>query len=196
MPRPVRRSVRLAAPAYCAGLFFVTVCTEARVPLFGRVEAGHIRLSRLGRVAAAVWDGAACAQPGVVGVASVVMPDHVHVLFGIVDAAGGFGVARSGSGFARSSAGTACCAPTCGVGGRAGGLVAPRTVASVIRGYKSAVTRAARVETGLADLRVWQRGYHDRVVRSEREADAVRRYIADNPARWIPPPHAPRSPFP
>ncbi|MBK9940136.1 MAG: hypothetical protein IPP13_00735 [Kouleothrix sp.] len=33
------------------------------------------------------------------------------------------------------------------------------------------------------DTRVWQRNYYERIVRSERELAAVRRYIAANPAR-------------
>ncbi len=32
--------------------------------------------------------------------------------------------------------------------------------------------------------RIWQRGYYDRIIRNERELDAVRRYIRDNPRRW------------
>ena len=32
--------------------------------------------------------------------------------------------------------------------------------------------------------KVWQRGYYDRIVRNERELDAIRRYIRDNPDRW------------
>jgi putative transposase len=31
---------------------------------------------------------------------------------------------------------------------------------------------------------VWQRSYYEHVVRNERELNAVRQYIAGNPARW------------
>lgn len=31
---------------------------------------------------------------------------------------------------------------------------------------------------------VWQRGYHDRVVRDDDELQRIRTYIAENPARW------------
>ncbi|NOZ07115.1 MAG: transposase, partial [Chloroflexi bacterium] len=31
---------------------------------------------------------------------------------------------------------------------------------------------------------VWQRGYHDRIIRDEREWAAIRAYIAHNPRRW------------
>ncbi|TRS61990.1 transposase, partial [Salmonella enterica] len=32
--------------------------------------------------------------------------------------------------------------------------------------------------------RLWQPGYHDRIVRNERELDTIRNYIAENPKRW------------
>jgi hypothetical protein len=31
---------------------------------------------------------------------------------------------------------------------------------------------------------VWQRNYHDRIIRNERHLWAARRYIRDNPAKW------------
>lgn len=34
------------------------------------------------------------------------------------------------------------------------------------------------------DGRVWQRTYHDRVIRDDGELERVRRYIAENPANW------------
>jgi REP element-mobilizing transposase RayT len=34
------------------------------------------------------------------------------------------------------------------------------------------------------ERRIWQRGYYERIIRDERALEAVRRYIAANPARW------------
>ena len=65
---------------------------------------------------------------------------------------------------------------------RAFGGLAAGSVSSVVNQTKGAVTRAAR-RAGHTGFR-WQPGYHDRVVRSERELDHARRYIANNPARW------------
>jgi putative transposase len=31
---------------------------------------------------------------------------------------------------------------------------------------------------------VWQRNCYERIIRSDRELDAVRQYIEDNPAAW------------
>ena len=32
--------------------------------------------------------------------------------------------------------------------------------------------------------RIWQRGYYERIIRNERQLDAVRQYIENNPRRW------------
>ena len=31
---------------------------------------------------------------------------------------------------------------------------------------------------------LWQRGYHDRVIRNDRELAAIRQYIANNALQW------------
>jgi putative transposase len=32
--------------------------------------------------------------------------------------------------------------------------------------------------------RLWQRGYHERIIRNERELNRYREYVGRNPARW------------
>ena len=48
----------------------------------------------------------------------------------------------------------------------------------VVATYKAAVSRAAR-HKGL-----WQRGYHDHIVRDEHDLQRIHDYIATNPIRW------------
>jgi len=31
---------------------------------------------------------------------------------------------------------------------------------------------------------VWQRNYHEHIIRDQASLERIRRYIADNPARW------------
>lgn len=38
---------------------------------------------------------------------------------------------------------------------------------------------------------VWQRNYHERVIRDDRALDAIREYIAANPAGWPEDPERP-----
>ena len=173
MPSRHRRSVRLRAHDYRGGLYFVTACTAGRRPLFGGVVSFEMALSAVGQIAHDEWVRTGEVRPDVVLDAFVVMPDHVHLLFGIaaprattVPPTGGRGVLQY--------------APT----GEARTFGSPsRTVGAVIRGYKGAVTRAVRARGRGTDA-VWQRGSYDRVVRTDREAEAVRRYVRENPARW------------
>jgi REP element-mobilizing transposase RayT len=34
------------------------------------------------------------------------------------------------------------------------------------------------------DSRIWQRSFHDHIIRNEREMDRLREYVLANPARW------------
>lgn len=52
-----------------------------------------------------------------------------------------------------------------------------RTLSNIINFFKAGVTR----NTG---LKIWQRGYYDRVVRNENELMYIRKYIEENPLRW------------
>lgn len=128
----------------------------------------------------------------------VVMPDHVHLVFGIAalddavphawratDALRGRGMAhhaptptdgRSPTDGQSPSGGT----PRRFVNAGAG------TVATIAGAYKSAVSRVIHADH-LHDGAIWQRGYHDRVIRTDHEAENVRRYVRGNPARWLRP---------
>ena len=165
-----RRSVRLRAHDYRGGLYFVTVCTYGRQRLFGEVRDGEVVLSPFGEIARDEWLRTGEIRPSVVLDAFVVMPDHVHLLFGIVAET------------ARRGTPPVCPYPT--ENERRFGTAIPGSVASIMRQYKSVVTK--RIRTVDPTARVWQRGFHDRVVRTDREADALRQYVADNPARWDP----------
>jgi len=58
------------------------------------------------------------------------------------------------------------------------------SIASIISNYKSLVTRRINNIRGTPGGKVWQRGYYERIIRNEREYDAVRAYIIANPDRW------------
>jgi hypothetical protein len=60
----------------------------------------------------------------------------------------------------------------------------PNSLGAAVRSLKSASTRAINRARKTPSLPVWQRGYHERIIRSERELTAVRQYILDNPKRW------------
>ncbi|MFA4954841.1 MAG: hypothetical protein WC641_06025 [Patescibacteria group bacterium] len=56
------------------------------------------------------------------------------------------------------------------------------TIGSVVRGFKIGATKWSRTKTNIHN--VWQRNYHERVIRDERELFETRKYILDNPLKW------------
>ena len=58
------------------------------------------------------------------------------------------------------------------------------SIASIIGNYKSLVTRRINNIRCTPGGKVWQRGYYERIIRNEREYDAIRAYILANPDRW------------
>ena len=170
-----RRSVRLRNLSYAEpGLYFVTICTHGRQRLFGDVGAGEMVLSEFGRIARDEWLRTPEVRPYVVLDAFVVMPDHVHLLFGILP--------HEGNAEASSPPPADGAGHTSGVSPRRFGNAVPHSVPSIMRMYKSVVTK--RIRALDPTVRVWQARYHDRIVRTDREADALRRYIHENPMRW------------
>ena len=53
-------------------------------------------------------------------------------------------------------------------------------LASIIRGFKSAVTiRARRMQKEFR----WQSGFHDRIIRNKDEFERIKTYISENPSQ-------------
>ena len=60
----------------------------------------------------------------------------------------------------------------------------PGSLATLVRGFKAAVTRRHRLETAVPDAIVWQRNYYEHIIRDAEDWTAIHAYIADNPRRW------------
>ncbi len=60
--------------------------------------------------------------------------------------------------------------------------VIPKSVGSIIRTYKAAVTRWCN-KNGSEHF-AWQRNYYEHVIRDENDLERIRNYIAGNPANW------------
>ena len=52
-----------------------------------------------------------------------------------------------------------------------------QTLPVIIGSFKSAVSK-------LAGYPIWQKSFHDRIIRSENEYLAIKKYIQDNPKNW------------
>lgn len=179
-----RRSSRLKGYDYSqAGAYFVTIFTQNRACLFGQVVDGVMRLNPTGSAAKGCWLAIPDHFPFVALDAFVIMPNHVHGIIVIADDAeanvvGADVVGAKNFSPLRSRPQPFRC-PT-------------QTVGSIVRGFKIGVTRWFRTNTGVTA--VWQRNYHDHIIRDDPSLDRIRDYIADNPARWAADPESPATP--
>jgi len=132
-------------------------------------------LNDAGRMVEQAWEGIPRHYPGIGVDAARVMPNHIH---GIVV------IAPVGAG--------SCARPNDqSEPGRPRGA-APTQVLSlsdVMERFKSLTT--TRDITGVRNAgwepfrgRLWQRNYHDRIIRNEQELNRIREYIRDNPTDW------------
>ena len=58
----------------------------------------------------------------------------------------------------------------------------PRSIGSIVKGFKIGVTKWFRTNTNLDT--VWQRNYHEHIIRSEQSYLTISNYIINNPANW------------
>ncbi|MEL6382179.1 MAG: hypothetical protein AAFQ89_06850 [Cyanobacteria bacterium J06626_18] len=60
----------------------------------------------------------------------------------------------------------------------------PKSLGAIVGNYKSVSTRQINRLRKTKGIRVWQRDYHDRIIRSQAELERTRAYIAANPKSW------------
>jgi len=60
--------------------------------------------------------------------------------------------------------------------------IIPRSIGSIIRGYKIGVTKWFRNNTETNTP--WQRNYHEHIIRNQQSYVTIAEYIINNPAKW------------
>ncbi len=182
-----RRSIRLPGYDYSqAGTYYVTIVTWQRECLFGEVVNDVMQLNKAGKIVQWEWENLAQSFKFVeLGIAQV-MPNHFHGILSFRDVgANRSGVTNELAGQNPSSNsvpsgldGSPLPMPTMPRGPKAASLGA------VIGQFKSRVTKRLWKIPELAGIPIWQRNYYERILRNEREMDAVWRYIEANPVNW------------
>ena len=157
-----RRSIRLKRYDYASvGAYFVTLNVQNRLQLFGRIAHGKMQLSRRGEIAASCWEQIPSHFAGVELDAYVIMPDHMHGLLWIV-----------------------CPSPI--IQPEAFGKPVAHSLPTIIRSYKSAVTREINLQQPLPNSKkIWQRNYYEDIPRDQGHIENIRAYIRNNPLKWM-----------
>ena len=153
--RTSRRTPRLAGFDYTRpGAYFVTTCTYRRQCLFGWVAEGRMSLSDSGRIVEEEWLLTAVKRRYIVLDAHVVMPNHFHGVIILQE--------RPPNEATRYR---------------------QRSLSSIMGAFKAAASRRITEHGEHAGV-LWQRSFHERVIRDHGELTRIREYIATNPARW------------
>jgi REP element-mobilizing transposase RayT len=134
-----------------AGAYFVTVCTRDREPLFGEIVDGAMRLNEYGQVVHREWIRSAEIRDEIDLDAFVVMPNHLHGIVVIQDGGTTFrsaGVGAHGRAPLRESPSQRHPESP---------HRPPRSLGSLIAGFKSAAAKRINAMRGTPGMPVWQR---------------------------------------
>jgi REP element-mobilizing transposase RayT len=148
------------------GWYFVTICSEKRQCIFGKIIKDKMKLNRVGRLINECWLKIPKTFTKVDLDIHQVMPNHLHgilILKGVVN--------------------------YIGVSSDSTSVGKPKTVGDIVGIYKSLTTNKyiEKVKYGNwspFNQRLWQKDYYDRVIRNENSLDRIRSYIKSNPKNW------------
>jgi putative transposase len=167
-----------------AGMYFISICTKNRECYFGEIvvetpymaspqSITSLQSTEIGKIAHDEWFKTPQLRPDMnieLG-EFVVMPNHIHGIIMIGeneynrderrrDAMHGVSTTEYKNQFAPQS----------------------KNIASIIRGYKSAITNYARQKNIEFN---WQSRFHDHIIRSMNDYVKISNYIINNPEKWI-----------
>ena len=166
-----RRSIRLPHFDYTSeGGYFITIVAHRRQHLFGKVVAGEMHANHFGAVVHDEWFRTAELRPFVELFENefIVMPNHIHGIIWLT----GRGTARR--------------APTMDeYPHEQFGNPVSGSIPTIVRAYKSAVSKNINEIQGTRSLPVWQRNYFEHIISTDREYENIVDYIESNPHNWL-----------
>jgi REP element-mobilizing transposase RayT len=149
---PQRRSPRLAGYDYAQqGAYFVTICTQNRVCLFGTIADGIVHPNPAYHMIEMWWHEITNKFPTVELDEWVVMPNHFHGIIVLTETS--------------------------------------IPLSRMIQWFKVMSTNAymngVKTEgwTGFTG-KLWQRSYHEHIIRDENSLNHIREYVRNNPVLW------------
>jgi putative transposase len=153
-----RHSIRLPKYDYTQdGAYFVTIVTYQRELLFDDPV--------LRQIVETFWRRIPLHMPHVKSDTCVVMPNHFHGILWLMK-----------TGLGTSTPDTISSPQSLLVAGSLGAIVG---------NFKSITTRRINQVRKTPGQPVWQRNYYEHIIRHEKELNAIREYILDNPANWL-----------
>ena len=165
-----RRSIRLSGYDYSrGGYYFVTLTLKTIACMFACRSKNRLILTDVGKIAEKYWNEIPNHFQNAKLDKYVFMPDHSHGIL-VLD----------------NNVGVQYIEPVPQSKTQKNQRheyqhIIPKSIGSIIRSYKSAVTRWCK-KNGYPQFR-WHRNYYERIIRNEDELNEIRKYIITNPEK-------------
>jgi REP element-mobilizing transposase RayT len=170
-----RQAMRLKGYDYTqAGGYFLTICTYQNQDIFGEIINDDMVLNDFGRLVEDEWKRTEVIRKEISLDEFVIMPNHIHGII-IIDYVADHVGAHGREPLPEMSELQVIHTPL---------HRNPGSLGSIIAGFKSTATKRINLLRSTPGKTVWQRGYHDRIIRDEKELDRVREYILYNPLNF------------
>lgn len=181
-----RRSVRLQNYDYAQrGLYFITLCCKKGLHFFGEINNGTMLLNDIGLIAQNEWLNTTNIRKNIILHQFVVMPNHFHAIVEITK--------NLGVGVNYNSPNDDLINNKCQ---KFNGT--SNTIGAIVRGFKISVIKKIKLlneklanqhqwqkgELQFAPTDIWQRNYHEHIIRDEKSYLLISEYIQNNPLRW------------
>lgn len=169
-----RRSIRLKGYDYSKeGMYFITICTQNRENLFGEIIDDKMVLNVAGKMVERWYLELTNKYSNLQCRVNIIMPNHFHCIIEIVGAD-----LRVCPVLPRN-------AQPIEMQGRHVGLPLPE----IIQWFKTMTTNEyiKMVKQNLLppfNKRIWQRNYHEHIIRNKDEFCRIAKYIQNNPLLW------------
>jgi len=158
-----RKNLRLKNYDYSQpGYYFVTICTHNKVNLFGKIVGAiqespklpQMKLNKYGIIVQSIIENLPKRFSNIKIDNYVIMPNHIHMIIVILETRA---IPES--------------------------PLQKRSLLSQIVGYLKMNT-SKHIHAINKNINVWQRGYHDHIIRGQQDYLKIYEYIETNPLKW------------
>ena len=158
------------------GLYFITLCVENGVNLFGDIYDGELQLNSFGQIAKVEWLKTEQIRNNVALHEFIIMPNHFHAIVEII-------FSKNDNEFDQFNQ-----------------FKSPsQSIGAIVRGYKGSTTKKIKEIINNNDCKevldfsfskidlsksIWQRNFHDHIIRNQKVYIKIAEYIRNNPFTW------------
>jgi len=160
---PRRKNIRLEGYDYSrAGYYFITMCVEDKHEMLAKIVGSaalgvpRLELTEIGKIIKQYIENINTVYGGEIFLDKyIIMPNHIHMIIAI------------------NSCGAECCSN----GTPRAAFPTKAKIPKVINSLKGLTTK----KIGFS---IWQKSYHDHIIRNEAEYLKIWQYIDQNPEKW------------